>query len=436
LEISSEVGILNRVKSLSKIVEFHFENISVYIKSIIILLLKIQNFIITFHFLKKSRNFSIKYLLNYLKGLLILVYFIYSSSNVSHTYNGFTNRVVEKIKTEGVKTEGVKTEGLTNVSLDCREIIDLPFFYSNFSGCFNNYSWAILLDRINLNNSFVYNLVFPIVVYTALFIVIRCNKFSLSKYFNLILLVIVPNLFAKILGIGLNGIESENDNRFLLVLRVLYLNLFYNSTEVSTFGPEMRQAATFICVLTIYSISQNYSKYKVLYLLVILSFVHIYIAILFTFVLILMFPIKPQLSNLIVIFSTVNTLTCIYLNNGHIFSAELYFLYHLILFGLISLFHFKDIKNYSVSISHKDTSIYLLKYVLILTSLQIIFAMIRHEFYVELPTNQHLSALVLYEKSAGIIERISMITRPITLLSLLYGIRAISNLRLIRIDHA
>ena len=354
---------------------------------------------------------------------IILAYFLFSQEYVKHSYlNVLDSPSINSpsINSPSINSPSIKSSMLSNISVPCRVIINVPIFYPEFSGCFSNYAWVAILDDLNLLNNLIIKYFFPLFLYFFIFVLAKNINMNINKYIDLIIVSFIPNIISRLTNRGLSGIESEGDNMLLNAIKVLYFNVLNYSTEVSAFGPEMRQIASFLVVVIIYTTALKVYPFKVLYLFILLSFVHIYTAILILPILMALIFTKIAHRNKIAFFCTSHILFCIFLQNAHIYTHHRYFFYHVLVGTTLKLLESLSRSKVNFSIDKPYLMRFILSIIVTYFSVQIFFVYFRHVYFLTLPKNNVLESILLYEKGSGLIERISYFLRPLIYIYLTY----------------
>ena len=352
-------------------------------------------------------------LLLIIKLSIIVAHFLFSQGHVKHNY-------LNVLDSPSINSPSIKPSTLTDVSIACRFIINVPIFYPSFSGCFSNYSWVAILDDLNLLNDLIIKYMFPLFLYFFIFIVAKNINMNLNKYIDIIMVCLIPNIISRLTNRGLSGIVSEDDHMLLNVTKVLYLNVLNYTPEVSAFGPEMRQIASFLVVVIVYTTALKVYSFKVLYLFILLSFIHIYTSILILPILVALIFTKIPHRNKIAFFCASHILFCIFLQNVQIYTHHRYFLYHVLLGITLKLLESFSRSKANFSIDKPYLFRFILSIIVTYFSVQIFIIYFRHVYYLNLPKNNVLETILLYEKGSGLIERISIFLRPLIYLYLTY----------------
>ena len=97
-------------------------------------------------------------LLLIIKLSIIVAHFLFSQGHVKHIYlNVLDSPSINSpsINSPSINSPSIKSSMLSNISVPCRVIINVPIFYPEFSGCFSNYAWVAILDDLNLLNNLI-----------------------------------------------------------------------------------------------------------------------------------------------------------------------------------------------------------------------------------------------------------------------------------------
>jgi hypothetical protein len=355
-----------------------------------------------------------------IKILIILAYFLFSLRYVTHSYLAVLVSppiVSPPIVSPPIVSPPIESSYLSNVSVTCRAILNITVLYPNFTGCFsNNYAWVAILDELNLLNNLAVQYLVPLFLYFFIFIIAKNINMNINKFMDMIILSIFPNIISRLINRGLSGIESENENMFFNAIKVLYLNFLNYTPERSAFGSEMRQIASFLIVILVYTTALKVYTFKVLYLFILLTFIHIYSAFLILPILMALIFTKIPHRNKIAFFCVSHTLVCLYLQSSLMYTHNRYFLYHILLGVSINLIETFSRSKVNSSINKSYFLRFNLNIIVFYFIAQLIILYIRHIHFYTAPENKVLGSIILYEKGSGIIERISIFLRPLVYL--------------------
>ncbi len=351
---------------------------------------------------------------------IIISYYIYSLSFVKHDYRVIfedqrllpAKDVLSTTKDVLSTTKDVLSTTNSFEAFRCNPLLSIPG-YQDLSFCFQNYSLFNMLYDLKLNSYFTNNIILPAALYLLTYFVIS-KSVKLDVFLNIIICSFIPSVIGKFFGIGLNGISNESGNMFWNIVRVFYLNIVTNSTETASFGPELRQVASFIFVLIFYLLLLNINTESIPKLILIISLIHIYMSIALFVIFTIFLIVRILKSNSVfLIFYTAHIYISIILQNDNIYNYKIYISYHLI--GFYLLFRFGS----NLSLNRKESGKNLRYFIGILCFLflmQIALVLFRYSYLTRLSSSDTFNKLIEYEKGAGVIERVSSFTRTLVYL--------------------
>jgi len=349
------------------------------------------------------------------KFSFVFTYYFYSLRYVKHDYG------IIFVKQESHTSNDVVTttsDVVTTTSFEpfrCNSLISIPG-YQDLSLCFQNYSLFNLLFDLNINSWLNNLIILPIILYTLIYFVVA-KYIKLYIFLNIIICSIIPSLIGNLLGVGLNGINNEGEQIAWNIIKLFYFNVITGTTEISSFGPEFRQVSSFIIVLIIYFLLSNNNTDSIIKLIVLNSLIHIYLSILLFFLLAIFYFFGLIKSNpKFAIFYMAHTYITILIQNVNIYDYRLYIAYHTLV--LFLLFRYGS-NLILVRKEGRKNHRYFTDALILLFFIQILLVFSRYSYLNGLFISENFEKAVEYEKGAGIIERISTITRTLVFLFIL-----------------
>lgn len=346
------------------------------------------------------------------KFSFVFTYYFYSLRYVKHDYGIIFVKQESHTSNDVVITNSFEP-------FRCNSLISIPG-YQDLSFCFQNYSLFNLLFNLNINSWLINLIILPIILYTLIYFVVA-KYIKLDIFLNIIICSIIPSLIGNLLGVGLNGINNEGEQLVWNIIKLFYFNVITGSTEISSFGPELRQVSSFIIVLIIYFLLSNNNTDSIIKLIVLNSLIHIYLSILLFFLLAIFYVFGLIKSNpKFATFYMAHTYLTILIQNVNIYDYRLYIAYHIIVLFLLFMYSSNLIL---VRKEGKENHRYFTDALILLFFLQILLVFSRYSYLNGLSISENFKKAVEYEKGAGIIERISTITRTLVFLFILIKLK-------------